>query len=879
MVQTTVAAEGESAGASEIAPAAGFTLHCPIRGELKVSGRTADGLSPSEEARRVDAIKYLLDLGYEKEYFLIEPIVRTLGHGGRNSLRADLAITTVPAAEVGAKPVEERVRLCSILGEVKRDNAKAKKAQETQVEPLLAFGPPGCLALYWDPIEQRVFWHDKDKNTKEGYLAALPAKGEKFGGLPKLTFARLRPTPSLLRLFDRVEDALHAHGIPKQDRYEVMLHLLLAKLYDERTHEDKPDDPLDIQDPVGLEIDFSVTKERFNTLLSKTAQYYGANLHRELQESLDIDSAALAYALEVLAPNGISHAGRSAMQDFFMRFAKDLYKWDMAQYFTPTPLTEYIVEIANPRAAELVKDPAVGSGDFLMAASERDYGGVQMKPQLFGADLSETAAQVAELNKILHSATNTTIKVEDTLANIDGDYSVKVTDKGMKGRYHLLICNPPFGSRIVVKDISTLAKFDLGHEWHLETSGEWVKTSKLVKQQETGVLFLESCVKQAMNDGGRVAIIVPNGYLGNRNPRFVQLREWILRHTRVAAIVSFPRFTFKTSGADVSASVLLLERRDVPLAKSADSDEYPVAIEMIERVGWDVGQKNGGPLFLRDEADGTIVLGKNNEAQLDADFDLSLRRLRNSDAGQFFEWLAGAASSDGPPGHSVSIKDVLSDPKRCMDPKRFSKKVMDVRVAIKKLDHFRLGDVVKVIPQLTAAEAKRTPSDLYRYVEIQDSGPGIYASVELRGWQLPQRARHGADSGDVFVGSIWGSVSKWFIAAGEENLVVTNGFHRLKVDDEALLDVVAGLCSEAYSVQARAFARGSDGLAEVIEDDLKEIVLPRITDIGMRKRLDAFVTQIKNGQVTMKATIEQLTHQGLLPYPQLAPRPSHVVLV
>lgn len=790
-----------------------------------------------------------------------------------------MAITTIPAAQVKAKSVEERVRHCSVLAEIKRDNTKAKKAQETQVEPLLAFGPPGCLALYWDPVDQRVFWHDKQKKTREGYLAALPAKGEKFGGLPKLTYNRLRQTPSLLRLFDRVEDALHAHGIPKQDRYEVMLHLLLAKLYDERTHEDRPDEPLDVQDPVGLEIDFTVAKQRFDELLERTAQYYGANLHRELKETLNIDPTALAYALEALAPHGVSHASRSAMQDFFMRFAKDLYKWDMAQYFTPTPLTEYIVEVANPRAAELVKDPAVGSGDFLMAASERDYGGVKMKPQLFGADLSETAAQVGELNKILHNATNTTIRVEDTLANIDGDFSVKTTGGKVKGRYHLLICNPPFGSRIVVRDPATLSKFDLGHEWRVE-NGVWTQTSKLVKQQETGVLFVEACIRQAMNDGGRVAIIVPNGYLGNRNPRFVQLREWILRHSRVAAIVSFPRFTFKTSGADVSASVLLMERRESPLAQSAESDDYPVAIEMIERVGWDVGQKNGGPLYVRDEADGTIILGDDNEPQLDADFKRSLSRLRNSDAGRFFEWLAGAAPSDEFEGHSISIKKILLDPKRCMDPKRFSRKAMSVRDEIGAVDHFRLGDVVKVVPQLTAAEvAGRSPSDLFRYVEIQDAGPGIYASVELRGWQLPQRARHTSDPGDVFVGSIWGSVSKWFIAAGEDNLVVTNGFHRLKVQDDYLLDVVAGLCSEAYAIQARAFARGSDGLAEIIEDDLKEIVLPRIRASKVRKDLETFVRQLRHGQVTMKATIEQLTHQGLLPYPQVAPRPSHVVLV
>jgi type I restriction enzyme M protein len=872
------AARGDSV--SESASGGGLTLVCPVRGELKVSARTADGLTPSEEARRVDAINYLIGLGYDKEYLLIEPIVRTLGHGGRNSLRADLAVTTIPVAEVRTKPAQERVRYCYVLAEIKRDSAKAKTAKETQVEPLLAFGPPGCLALYWDPIEQRVFWHDKDKVTREGYIAAIPGCGEKFGGLPKLTLGRLRTVPSLLGLFDRVENALHSHGIPKQDRYDIILHLLLAKLYDERTHEDRPDVPLELQDPVGLEIDFLVAKERFNRLLQATARYYGASLHRELQEEIDIDPAPLAYSLELLAPHRVSNSSRSAMQDFFMRFAKDLYKWDMAQYFTPTPLTEYIVEAANPRAAELVKDPAVGSADFLMAASERQYGAASMKPQLFGADMSETAAQVAELNKILHNAANTTIRVEDSLANIDGDFCVKTARNGTKGRYHLLICNPPFGSKIVVKDSVILSKFDLGHEWKLDRDNEWQMTPKLLKSQETGILFLEACVKQAINDGGRVAIIVPNGYLGNRNPRFSQLREWVLRHTRVAAIISFPRFTFKSSGADVSASVLLLERREASLARSADSEDYPIAVDLIERVGWDVGQKNGGPVFVRDANDGTIILGSENAPTLDADFDVSLRRLRNSDAGRYFGWLAGAAEPGGRAGHSISVKEVLGDSKRCLDPKRYSAKVSSIRGAIQGVPHFRFGDVVQVVPQLTAEQlSSRKATDVFRYVEIQNSGPGIYSSVELRGWQLPQRARHGADPGDVYVGSIWGSVTKWFVAGAEGNLVVTNGFHRLKVERQRLLDVVVGLCSEAFAVQARSLARGSDGLAEVTVEDLREILLPEIADGPVRRKLQALVDQLVAGQVTLKASVEQLVHSGTLPFPAVPPRPSHVVLV
>ena len=236
-------------------------------------------------------------------------------------------------------------------------------------------------------------------------------------------------------------------------------------LFDERAGADDPDVPLQIQDPKAIGLDTEVAKSRFDTLLGDVAAYYANDLPKSIQEYVSVGAEILADALEVLAPRRISHISRSALQDFFMKFAKDTFKWDMAQYFTPTPLTEFIVDLANPRATELVKDPALGSGDFLMAAHERDYGG-KGKPKLYGADTSETAAQVAELNKILHGIEQCEIEIEDTLASIDGPFSVKVTkvqgQEVVKGKYHLLICNPPFGSRITVKDPATLADLCAG---------------------------------------------------------------------------------------------------------------------------------------------------------------------------------------------------------------------------------------------------------------------------------------------------------------------------------------------------------------------------------------------------------------------------------
>ncbi len=41
-----------------------------------------------------------------------------------------------------------------------------------------------------------------------------------------------------------------------------------------------------------------------------------------------------------------------------------------------------------------------------------------------------------------------------------------------------------------------------------------------------------------MNPGGQIAIIVPNGYLGNKSENYVNLRKWILKHTKVLTVDS-----------------------------------------------------------------------------------------------------------------------------------------------------------------------------------------------------------------------------------------------------------------------------------------------------------------------------------------------------
>jgi type I restriction enzyme M protein len=75
-----------------------------------------------------------------------------------------------------------------------------------------------------------------------------------------------------------------------------------------------------------------------------------------------------------------------------------------------------------------------------------------------------------------------------------------------------VISLPSFGIKIVERRFDVLKQFDMAHVWE-QTSIGLQPTDRVHKTQETGLLFAELCVKQA-SSGGRVGIILPNGYLG-----------------------------------------------------------------------------------------------------------------------------------------------------------------------------------------------------------------------------------------------------------------------------------------------------------------------------------------------------------------------------
>ncbi|MFI0480493.1 class I SAM-dependent DNA methyltransferase [Actinomadura sp. 9N215] len=861
--------------------AAGLTLVCPVRGRLKAKARSADGLTPSEERLRVELIRHLIERGYDKANIRVEAVIKRFGNSGRNSFRVDVAVLDVPVSTLPRDDVDELLRHAVILGEVKRDNSKAASAKAYQVKPMLDFaGRDDCVAVYWDDVERRVYWQTHERGRKvshEGPLSDLPAPGHAPGAVP-LTFATISADKPLLTIFRRIENILHSASIGQSKRFNILLQLLLAKLHDEHLHSTSPDTPLILQDFQSLGTSATTAAQSSNKLLKQAVQYYKAFLPEPVADKFPIPGDLLLEVMQILAPIKIVSMKQSVIQDFYMYFARHIYKWDLAQYFTPTTVTDFIVEVLNPRFGEHIRDPACGSADFLTAAFRRGQAWPDYASSVWGSDVSGEAVQVAVLNMILNGDGKTNIHKEDSLQKIVANQE----------SCDIVICNPPFGTSITERRTEVLNNFDLGHEWLLDEQGQWQVTDKLLGKQEVGILFAETCTR-LVHPGGRFALIVPNGYLGNRSQRYLVLREWLLRHCRPAVVVGLPRFAFKSSGASVAASIIFCEKREEPLANASEADDYELCVEIVDRVGWKLGDKRGETLYRRDPSDGTYLYDEADELILDSDFADTLSRIRASDAAEYFPWLTRELPPEAvgkKPGWTVQSTEVAHDEFCTLDPKRHSRKLREVQNAIVSNPYFRLGDVVDFMVEGSSVDGERrtlVADKLYRYVEINDVSIGTYRWQSLRGWEVPSRGKHHAEPDDIYIGSIWSCVRKWFLAARDcDDMVVTNGFLRLRLKpdhNDLLLDIVAGLCSEAFGTQMRSFARGSDGLAEISSLDAAEVVLPYVKDPVVREELKPFVDQLRSGYTSVEAKVTALLDEGRLPIPRPPDRPHHTSVV
>lgn len=212
------------------------------------------------------------------------------------------------------------------------------------------------------------------------------------------------------------------------------------------------------------------------------------------------------------------------------------------QFRTPRHIIRMMVELMDPKADEVICDPACGTSGFLVAAGEylkekhredifynKDKRDHYMNHMFFGYDMDRTMLRIGAMNMMTHGIENPFIEYRDSLSEQNAD----------KEKYTLILANPPFKGSL---DYDTVSPDLL----------------KVCKTKKTELLFLALFLRM-LKVGGRCACIVPDGVLFGASKAHKLIRKEIVDNNRLEAVISMPSGVFKPY-AGVSTAILIFTK-------------------------------------------------------------------------------------------------------------------------------------------------------------------------------------------------------------------------------------------------------------------------------------------------------------------------------
>jgi type I restriction enzyme M protein len=306
-------------------------------------------------------------------------------------------------------------------------------------------------------------------------------------------------------------------------------------------------------------------------------------------DEIELDDAGIESVSTYLGKIDLASAERDFVGDALETMRSTAAKRLGGQFFTDQRVTHLAVALLDysPSEHDFV-DVCAGTGGFLIAAAavaRRTHGAHKT---IVGTEVDPKIASLAQ--RALTQLDSGTIRVarQDSLRPLAtwGDLASSSISQGSHLR---LASNPPFGLKITVKDAAALAEFELAKTWS-KRAGSWEPGTRTVPRPPD-ILFIERNLELAAPGKGQVALVMPYQVLSG--PRLGFVREWLLRHARVLAVVDLPEHTFQP-WTGTKTSLLVFERRAVPLERWDERDEGPIFMAVTKHIGHD---RRGNPVF------------------------------------------------------------------------------------------------------------------------------------------------------------------------------------------------------------------------------------------------------------------------------------------
>ncbi len=615
-----------------------------------------------------------------------------------------------------------------------------------------------------------------------------------------------RPETSLLKKFSEIHNSIYANdGLSAHQALDEMLKILFIKVFAEKEN---------TQDFFVSSEEFAEIKAgkksktflvRIESLFQRTIESFADVF--EPNEKIKLTLASLAFAINKLQNIDFSDT-TDAKGLAFQKFLASTEKADRGQFFTPEPVINFCVEFLQPQPHEKIIDPTCGSGGFLFSAYQYLLDNFQVSkqeiiPNLFGIDINKTIVKIAKMKLLLECNTSLNIIAQNSLEDLD-ELALSF-GQPIENQMNIVLANPPFGTLGKITNEKLLRKYELGYKWQGENTN-YFKTKILHTGQTPEILFIERCL-QLLKEGGRMAIVLPNGMF--ENPSLEYLRIFIKQKARVLAVVNLPQETFIPFGTGVKTSILFLQ-------KETEKDlSQKVFFGRVTKLGYQ-GNKNGTAIYKKDEF-GNLLKDKNKEPILDEDFSKIIQ-----------EYKIFQQTNEIETENSFSFP--VSELNGRFDFDYYAPENRKLLGKLKSLNAVKLADLCEIVK--VKSKKLSQANGTVDYIELSDINTHSYEIINATEYlvhELPSRASYEVRENDILTAVAGNSIgtkkhATALVTKDYEGNICTNGFRILRNCKVDLYYLLYYLRTEMFLKQVFMYRTGA-AIPNISDDDLGSILV------------------------------------------------------
>lgn len=236
-----------------------------------------------------------------------------------------------------------------------------------------------------------------------------------------------------------------------------------------------------------------------------------------------------------------------------LKFKEDEFSFDDQPQMRKKFLAELKKDIPNLMTYQK------GNGDMIP-----DWG--ILEASIYGIDVSRQIMRIATMNMVLHGLMKANVKRGNTLSEMGG-----LTEEDLYRQYKVILSNPPFAGVLPKESIR----------------------ENLPKNTKKSELLFLAVMMDSLVEGGKCAVIVPEGALFGGTNAHLELRVKLVEQFQLLSVISLPAGVFKPY-AGVKTSILVFRK---PINEGLFEDKpatEKVWFYEIKNDGYDPDKITGG---------------------------------------------------------------------------------------------------------------------------------------------------------------------------------------------------------------------------------------------------------------------------------------------